>query len=350
MEVIEPRIHKSALTTSWAIYGSSCEVIQKWAELFQTACPRISIYLDADHQEQTNPQGLTFGRGYALHSSHVVSPSPWKVHWINGNHFSGPRQIIIHDPNKLPSLERRRAQLTQVDLVISNVGMPAHLLEWGVVSENTQCIAPEELELIHQWVQTQVPQPPLAALILTGGKSERMGEDKAMLEYHGIPQWKFLKMECEKRGLPVFVSCQKEQQDFWLSNGMEVVVDAWSNMGPIAGILSAMQLQPSFSWMVMACDMPNWNAAAMQSLIEHRKLQKGVTAFYNQEKKWHEPLGAIWESDIEGALFQWTWVAKCPRKFLNHIPIQSIPLTDQDWLDNINDPISREHWLKRRGE
>ena len=350
MELRAPRMHKSALETSWALYGTSCEEIKKWATFFQQCSPRMSVYIDAAHHEQTIESSITAGNGYNITHSATLSPSPWKVHWINGNHFQSHKQIVIHDPKKLASLERRRDQLTQVDCIISAEGIPPHLLEWGVANAQTPCFAPHDIAAIEAWVRAQLAPLPVAGLILTGGKSERMGRDKAMLDYHGMPQWEYLKSQCELLDIPVFVSCKKEQQDFWSKKGVQVVVDQWPDMGPMAGILSAMKQQPMFSWMVMACDMPNWNAAAMRTLIENRKSQKGVTAFFNEEKKWHEPLGAIWESDIEGSLFQWSWVSACPRKFLHQIPTHSIEQNAHHWLDNINDPATRERWFKHQGE
>lgn len=349
MEIHLPKIHRFSESLSWSIYGTSCDDVRYWAARFDHLSPRISSYLDAAHHEETSSNQQTVGV-HGLNSHGVFkSPSPWKIHWINGNHFPSQRQIIIHDPKKLASLERRRKELSQVDLILAEDGIPQHLIEWGVVQSNTVCISPQDIDGIKTWIVEQIKIPPLAALILTGGKSERMGQDKALLDYHGTPQWHYLFQQAASLQLPVFISCKKEQQTFWKDQGLSVITDAYQDIGPLAGILSAMKAHPNYSWLVMACDMPNWNAEAMRQLISNRNVKAGATAFFNQERKWFEPLAAIWESDVEGPLHQWSWVSKCPRKFLNQIATQSLPLNGKNWVDNINDAIARDDWFKRQG-
>jgi molybdopterin-guanine dinucleotide biosynthesis protein A len=100
----------------------------------------------------------------------------------------------------------------------------------------------------------------------------------------------------------------------------------------------------------MACDMPNWNAQAIQHLIQHRNTKAGATAFWNAHRQWHEPLAAIWEADLEGRLMQWAFVSRCPRKFLHQFPTQSVDLKDNRWVENINDQEQRNNWIKPQGE
>jgi len=350
MEIQLPKIHRTSESMSWAIYGTTCEDMQVWAARFVQLCPRISSYIDAIHQEvEAINQQTMCSKGVQM-SSVFKSPSPWKIHWINGNHFPAEKQIVVHHPGKVDSLYKRRDQLTHLELIIAEEGIPPHLLEWGVVKPDTLCLSPSDTVGLTQWIEKQIPSPPLAALILTGGKSERMGTDKAILEYHGIPQWKYLRQQCEALDLPVYISCKKEQQDFWKHQGLNTVVDEFQDMGPMAGMLSAMRQYPPFSWLVMACDMPNWNAEAMQRLIKNRNVKAGATAFFNGDKQWHEPLAAIWEKDMEGPLYQWSWVSRCPRKLLNQISTHSVPLNGMHWVDNINDAVARNDWFKRQGE
>ncbi len=349
MDIQLPKIHRAAESLSWSIYGTTCEEVRKLAMVLMQLSPRISSYIDAEHQDGVVCNQQTMGLKGAQGNSIFKSPSPWKIHWINGNHFPAEKQIVIHDPKKIDSLFKRRNQLTHLSLVLSEEGIPPHLWDWGVVSPDTVCLSPADASGIAHWVEKEISISPMAALILTGGKSERMGTDKSMLEYHGIPQWKYLKRQCESLSLPFYISCNKEQQGFWTEQGLNTVVDEFQSMGPVAGILSAMKQHPEYSWLVMACDMPNWNADAMNQLIKNRNAKAGATAFFNEEKNWCEPLAAIWENDVEGPLHQWSWVSRCPRKFLNQLPTQSVHLNEKNWVDNVNDLAARNDWFKRQG-
>jgi len=78
----------------------------------------------------------------------------------------------------------------------------------------------------------------LYGLVLSGGKSTRMGMDKGMIPYHGIPQrdylYDLLSSVCEK----TFVSLRRDQQSD-LPTSTECIVDLDEYRGPYNGLLSA---------------------------------------------------------------------------------------------------------------
>ncbi len=337
--------------SSIGIYGTTCEDVKSWVEFFQDSANIPTAYLDAEHKEVKALSGITT----AADMFHLQSPgqaiSPWTFHWVNSNHYSAQSQIIIHNPQKIESLERRKEQLTNVQLVIAEGGFPEHLAAWGVLNENTICIDPNDKEAIGSWVKGQTPPSPLAVLILTGGQSERMGEDKAMMDYHGMPQWHFLMNEAEKLGLPVYLSVKDvEQIKQRLLPEDKCITDQWTGIGPIGAILSAQKKYPQYSWMVMACDMPDWNYSSMKHLMTNRNAKKMATAFWNDKKQWAEPLATIWERDSSPWLAMWTTQSHCARKLLARLPIDTISPLEENWLQNINFPQEREAWIKRQVE
>ena len=89
----------------------------------------------------------------------------------------------------------------------------------------------------------------LYGLILTGGRSSRMGKDKSLLEYHSKPQSQHL-YELVKEFLPnTYLSVRAGQQFDYQGDFIE---DQLSTKGPINGILSAMQTSPGKAWLVLA--------------------------------------------------------------------------------------------------
>jgi len=335
---------------SWAIYGTHCDSIEKWANKFQTSCLVPSLYVDAAHQEMASAYSITLSEGgSSLHSpTHRLPFSNY--YWVNGNHFSAPQQIIIDDASKYPSLERRKSQLTNVALVIAKNGFPQHLLDWGLNLDQALCIDPSDEKALGIWLATQIKRPDLQALILVGGKSERMGIPKMELSYHGIPQWEYLENICHSLEIPVHFSCRQEQQDFFISAQKDVVLDRFGNIGPLGAIASAMSQHPFTSWLVIACDMPGMSAEGLACLISQRHTHSMATAFWNEEKQWHEPLAAIWESHAKGEVFSWLAQSQCPRKLLGVLKTQSIRDADALWYKNINTPEEKAHWLKLRDE
>jgi molybdopterin-guanine dinucleotide biosynthesis protein A len=269
---------------------------------------------------------------------------------VNGNHFSAPQQIIIDDASKYPSLERRKSQLTNIALVIARNGFPQHLLDWGLDLSHAVCIDPSDEESVMGWVTAQTKLPELQALILVGGKSERMGSPKMELSYHGIPQWEYLERICHSMEISVRFGCREEQKDFFVSSGRDVVLDRFGNIGPLGAIASAMIQHPFTSWLVIACDMPGMSAEGLKHLISQRHTKSMATAFWNEEKQWHEPLAAIWESHSKGEVFSWLAQSQCPRKLLGLLKTKSIRDADAFWYKNINTPEEKALWLKHPGE
>ena len=118
----------------------------------------------------------------------------------------------------------------------------------------------------------------LYGLVLSGGKSTRMGTDKGLIAYHQIPQrdylYALLGEVCEK----TFISLREEQQTD-LPSEMETIVDLNEFKGPYNGLLSAHKKFPGVAWLVLACDLPLMDVRALKELIAARNPQKEATAF-----------------------------------------------------------------------
>ena len=75
-----------------------------------------------------------------------------------------------------------------------------------------------------------------SAVLLAGGKSTRMGRDKALLEFDGEPLW--------RRQLETFVSLHPNSSwspDRRARLAPSEVIDRWENAGPLAGIAAALR-------------------------------------------------------------------------------------------------------------
>lgn len=200
------------------------------------------------------------------------------------------------------------------------------------------------------------PTPPLFGLVLAGGRSTRMLRDKASLEYHGRPQtvhtFDLLSVHCER----VFLSCRSDQGDEPAFAGLPQIHDAFSGMGPLAGILSALEAHPQAAWLVAACDLPFLGHAALDRLIAGRDPSLLATAFASAtgegghgmdrpgkkplpEGGFPEPLCAIYEPAFRPRLLDFAAQGvHCPRKALLNSPCRILPSPDPQSLSNVNQP------------
>jgi molybdopterin-guanine dinucleotide biosynthesis protein A len=179
---------------------------------------------------------------------------------------------------------------------------------------------------------------PLYGLVLAGGASRRMGQDKAALALHGRPQLDWgcdtLARHCER----VFVSIRADQQDDPVRRGRPVIVDVHDGAGPIAGIAAAQAAHPECAWLVLACDLPFVDDAAIGHLVGHRD-GRSVVAYASSHDGLPEPLCAIYEpASRAGVLAALASGRNCPRKFIVGTGVALLRQPDPAALDNVNTP------------
>ena len=178
----------------------------------------------------------------------------------------------------------------------------------------------------------------LYGLILAGGFSKRMGQDKALMNYHGKTQIEYVHDLLTQAGCQqVFLSHRKDQASYPKITSIHDNASLTAT-GPLVGILSAMKTYPEASWLVLACDLPFVNSQTLLTLIEHRDPSKFATAFKSVHDELPEPLCAIWEGDsYEKAMEFLKQAIHCPRKVLIKSDIKILDQQDPRWLDNVND-------------
>jgi len=181
-------------------------------------------------------------------------------------------------------------------------------------------------------------KPKVFGLILAGGHSRRMGQDKAYLKFHGRPQIEYVYDLLQKYCLKVFLSKREDQKAF---KQFDFINDAseFSNHGPLGGILSAMKMYPNADWLVIACDLPFITDETIQTLLALRDPQKIATAFISTQDGLPEPLCAVWEGhSYQSVLNSFNEGIHCPRKILMKSDAHLLKPNNSQWLDNINTP------------
>lgn len=185
---------------------------------------------------------------------------------------------------------------------------------------------------------------PLNGLVLLGGRSRRMGQDKAEMTYHGKPQYihaaGLLAKVCDSVLLSV-----RPDQDVPGSDGLVRVPDRFVGFGPLGGILSAFEHDRKSAWLVLACDMPMLTDENMKALVSGRDPWRVATAMRDPDKSFPEPLAAIWEPKARGVLLdQLRRDIRCPRRALERNRIAQVEVPPAQ-LANANDPLERERLL-----
>ena len=180
----------------------------------------------------------------------------------------------------------------------------------------------------------------LFGLVLVGGKSLRMGRDKALISYNGTDTQlerssALLRTECQK----VFVS-QRKDQTFELPNFADVIYDSVKEVkGALCGILSAMHKHPDEHWLVIACDLPNLEANTLRKLVrEFESESPQLIAYKSSYDGLPEPLCAIYPAESLGELLAYSSELNsyCPRKILMAMNARLVEQDNPTSLNNVN--------------
>ncbi len=143
----------------------------------------------------------------------------------------------------------------------------------------------------------------LHGLVVCGGRSTRMGRDKSLIEYHGLPQWEYVARMLAPLCGKVFISCHEGQEKQFQAEYPLLVDDPkYANCGPMAALLTAFRSHPSSPFLVVGCDYPSLTADDLKYLVNEREEGTDAICLYHEIARIEEPLVAIYEPSIQPVL------------------------------------------------
>jgi molybdenum cofactor guanylyltransferase len=130
----------------------------------------------------------------------------------------------------------------------------------------------------------------LAAVLLAGGESRRMGKDKAAIVFRGQPLWRRqIELLRSLRPEKIYVSVRKEPT--WLPPETELLLDEPPFRGPLSGLTRALASMQTSHIAVLAVDMPFMTSEQMRVLWDLVTIGCGVLPRIADRA---EPLAAIY--------------------------------------------------------
>ncbi len=185
----------------------------------------------------------------------------------------------------------------------------------------------------------------LRGLVLAGGRSTRMGRDKAALVH---PDGRTLARRChdllsEAGCESVVISIRHDQEIPAGLEGLEVIRDpAGGSLGPIIGMVSGMKLHPDADWLVVACDLPRLDLLTLTHLVASKLTDEHFLAYRSEFDGLPEPLCTLYSSAALPVLQQAQAADfRCPRKILLRGDCRLLEPVTPRALDNANTP---EDW------
>jgi molybdopterin-guanine dinucleotide biosynthesis protein A len=353
-----------------AILGTTCSNIRKLAyNIIRRFTNYKMAYVDADHKtlddtEINNNRALANGGSLEYTDKITFQRVDFKndlssfqkrslfneqdLIIVNGNHFAANCQVVVIDPVK--NLEKKKENLTNVRLILlkeKDTAVPAFLQSLPNYN-NIPILSIEDENGLAGFIKSFLDKSvaPLNGLVLSGGQSSRMKQDKGNLVYHGTAQrghlYNLLSRHCSK----TFVSCNAQQASV-MEESFPLIEDTFLHLGPMGGILSAFQQDPNAAWLTIAVDLPYLSESTIEYLVQNRNPTKTATAFLDPKGEFPEPLITIWEPKSYSVLLQFLSQGySCPRKALINSDIQLLKAPDDQEFLNANLPEQYEDALR----
>jgi molybdopterin-guanine dinucleotide biosynthesis protein A len=108
--------------------------------------------------------------------------------------------------------------------------------------------------------------PRVTALVLAGGQSRRMGEDKAFLDFHGMTLIE--RVIARVQGVCAETIIVANDAERYSCFGLPVVRDVYPGKGSLGGIYSGLLAASGEHALAVACDLPFLNEALLRHLVE----------------------------------------------------------------------------------
>lgn len=130
----------------------------------------------------------------------------------------------------------------------------------------------------------------LSAVVLAGGRSLRMGRDKAWLDCGGMPLiLRQIKLLQQLGPDEIFISAGSSRSD--LDLGLTVLSDAFPGQGPLAGLERALEVTDQRLLLALAVDLPRMTASMLRQIVGAAHANAGVVPRINGQL---EPLVACY--------------------------------------------------------
>jgi molybdenum cofactor guanylyltransferase len=181
----------------------------------------------------------------------------------------------------------------------------------------------------------------ISAVLLAGGESRRMGQDKATLTFRAKPLWEIqLGLLRKLRPREIFLSARTDP--VWRPADVDFVPDQAPSRGPLSGLASTIPRIRTNHLLALAIDMPLMTEDFLRSLCHVIKPSCGVVPMIGDRA---EPLAAIYpkcaQADFIAALAGAEFSLQALVKKLiatSKLHFVSVSKTEASYFRNVNQP------------
>ncbi|MDJ0697852.1 molybdenum cofactor guanylyltransferase [Mastigocoleus sp. MO_188.B34] len=192
----------------------------------------------------------------------------------------------------------------------------------------------------------------LAALILAGGQSSRMGEDKALISYNGVPILQRVYQVATACTENIYVlSPWNERYQQILSPECKYLIESQPGRGPLFGFAEGLSQIPNDWILLLACDLPLLKVEVLQGWIERLpQLPSSISALAPQRSEIWEPMCAFYRREVLAELQGFLQTGgRSFQKWFSHICVEALHVDSEInlMLYNCNTPLDLEEIVNK---
>lgn len=143
----------------------------------------------------------------------------------------------------------------------------------------------------------------ITGIILAGGKSSRMGKDKALSDFKGKPLISYAIETLKPLCGTLIISAN--QTGKYGTFGLPVISDEIKNIGPMGGILTCLKHSETQHNLIISCDTPFVGSDLFMHLL--RKIENYQVVVPSHETFLIEPLNAYYNTNLIGEMEKSIW-------------------------------------------
>ncbi len=172
-----------------------------------------------------------------------------------------------------------------------------------------------------------------AGVVLAGGASSRMGTDKALIPWQGVPLARHMAATLAEAGCAPVVQIGGDA-----ATGVAVVADRHPGQGPLGGVLTACAELGAPWLMVAACDLGLLRPATVRRLLRRAITAQGAQVVVATTDG-VQPMCAVWRrGEVRSTLERlWDDGERSLRGVLGHLAVEYVAVPAAD-LVNLNTP------------
>lgn len=188
----------------------------------------------------------------------------------------------------------------------------------------------------------------LRGLVLSGGESRRMGQDKGLMTRESVAWVNRAGTWLQRLGVPIGVMIREAQKaayeeevfpEFELITDHDLAVH-----GPLRGLLSFHRTYPDSDVLVLPCDMPALSAELLSGLVAFYQATPGKDAWVYEDRERVQPFPGIYASAHLVQIWQQLESGALPRASLMYVLSSGAtarkPIADEEGVlfHNANSP------------